>query len=84
MSISITSSKQAAKLVDDGKIRAGSILSSVNGMFQVVSIDNLMTDLKEIVYDEESDTEQLIGDYHWTYYDFVGTELIGSGEEFLE
>lgn len=80
MSISITSAMQAQKLIDDKKIRKGSIIMSVDGMFQVVDAVDYLVDLKEIVYDEDADTEQLIGDYHWTCYDLVKKELAVSSD----
>ena len=80
MSISITSALQAQKLIDDKKIRKGSIIMSIDGMFQVVDVVDVLVDLKEIVYDEDTDTEQLIGDYHWTCYDLVKKELAVSSD----
>lgn len=83
MSLSITSARQAQQLIEEGKIKKGAVIISVNGMFQVIGGDNMMTDLKEIIYDEETDTENLgMETYYWTAYDFVGNELAGSGEGF--
>lgn len=80
MSISITNAMQAQKLIDDRKIRKGSIIISVDGMFQVVDVVDFLVDLKEIVYDEDADIEQLVGDYHWTCYDLVKKELAVSSD----
>ena len=80
MSTRIKSAMHAIKMIEDGEIKVGSVINSVDGLFQVVGIGRqvLIAELKEIIYDPDTDTDTL-GDhsYLWTAYDFSGKEVCG-------
>ena len=83
MSTRIKDAMHAIKMIEDGDIKVGSVINSVDGLFQVVGVGRqvLIAELKEIIYDPDTDTDTL-GElsYLWTAYDFSGKEVCGGGQ----
>ena len=69
-------------MIEDGDIKVGSVINSVDGLFQVVGVGRqvLIAELKEIIYDPDTANE-ILGDnsYLWTAYDFSGKEVLCGG-----
>lgn len=80
MSTRIKNAMHAIKMIEDGDIKVGSVINSVDGLFQVVGVDLQIpsAELKEVIYDPDTDTDTL-GDhsYLWTAYDLSGKEVCG-------